>query len=755
MRRFKNLWYYLGVILGSIVLMYWMVSNGGAQSESTHSGEEHGSAWAHFLETLQHQLGHPLAILLLQIITIIAVARLFAYLCKKIGQPTVIGEIAAGIILGPSFLGMYFPEYAAFLFPEASIGNLQFLSQIGLILFMFVVGMELDIGLLKNLANDAIVISHSAIAISFTLGTTLAFFIYEDFAPENVPFLSFALFTGIAMSITAFPILARIIQEKKLSGTQIGAIILTCAATDDVTAWCLLAAVIAIVKAGSAVSALYTLLLTSIYMLFMLLLVRPFLKRIGDLYANREGLSRPIVAVFFLTLLLSAFATEVIGIHALFGAFMAGLIMPANVHFRNLFIEKVEDVSLVLLLPLFFVYTGIRTQIGLLNDPALWKICALIITVAVAGKFLGAGISARFVGQSWRNSLIIGALMNTRGLMELVVLNIGYDLGVLSPEMFAMMVLMALSTTFMTGPVLDLINRFFPERSLPLTPEIIEERKKYNILISFGNPHSGPTMLKVANGLIGRSIQHADITALHLSLGNELTPLNTEEYERDSFQPIRTEADKLHLPIKTLFIPTQDVDKEIINAANSGNYDLTIIGMGQSIFEGTLLGEVLGFTSKIINPARLYDTLTGKEKLFEQSPFDERVRQITQSSKTPIGIFINKNLKDIRQVLAPISSISDSMLLFYVQKLLHNSTAHITMIDLNETITQNTEIQSAIQHIQLNNPGRLAIKGGEMLQTEWLAEQDLMLVSLESWKKIVLDEYPWLAKTPSTLLIKP
>jgi Kef-type K+ transport system membrane component KefB len=384
---------------------------------------------------------------------------------------------------------MYFPEFSAALFPKESLGNLQFLSQIGLILFMFVIGMELDIKVLKNKANDAVVISHASIIIPFAMGMGLSYFVYDAFAPEGTQFLSFSLFLGIAMSITAFPVLARIIQERGMHKTKLGTVIITCAAADDITAWCILAAVIAIVKAGSFVSALYTIALAAMYVLFMLKIVRPFLKRIGEINSEKTHISKPIVAIFFITLIFSAWATEVIGIHALFGAFMAGAIMPESAKFRDIFIEKVEDVALVLLLPLFFVFTGLRTEIGLLNDTYLWKVAGIIILVAVAGKFLGSALAARFVGQNWKDSLIIGALMNTRGLMELVVLNIGYDLGILTPEIFAMMVIMALVTTFMTGPALDFIEWSF-KKFKPTTVES-EENYKFRILISFGNNERG------------------------------------------------------------------------------------------------------------------------------------------------------------------------------------------------------------------------------------------------------------------------
>lgn len=264
---------------------------------------------------------------------------------------------------------------------------------------MFVIGMELDLKVLRNKAHDAVVVSHASIVVPFALGVGLAFFIYETFAPKGVEFSSYGLFMGIAMSVTAFPVLARIVQERGIQKTRIGTIVIPCAAADDITAWCILAAVIAIVKAGSFVSSLYIMALAIGYVLVMIKIVKPFLKRIGDLHTSHENLSKPIVAIFFLILILSSYTTEMIGIHALFGAFMTGAIIPENVKFRNIFIEKVEDVAVVLLLPLF-VFTGLRTQIGLLDDPYAWQVRGIIILVAVVGKFFGSVIAAKFVGQS-------------------------------------------------------------------------------------------------------------------------------------------------------------------------------------------------------------------------------------------------------------------------------------------------------------------------------------------------------------------
>jgi Kef-type K+ transport system membrane component KefB len=414
---------------------------------------------SHFMESARH----PLSVLLLQIIVILFVARVVGYLFSRIGQQAVIGEITAGIILGPSLLGWLLPGVSGFLFPLASLANLQLLSQIGLVLFMFIIGMELDIKTLKSRASEAVLVSHVSIVFPYFLGVGLAYFLYTSFAPAHIAFVPFALFMGIAMSITAFPVLARILKERNMTKTASGSMAIICAAIGDVTAWCILPFVIAISRAGDVSNAWFAILLTGIYVLFMLLVVKPVLQKLSERYFTNGNIHNAFTALIFLTLLASAYIAELIGIHALFGAFLAGAIMPTNISLRTIFTERIEDVSTFLLMPLFFAFTGLRTQIGLLNDSHLWLICVLIITLAVAGKFIGSSLAAKITGQSWKDSLSIGALMNTRGLMELIVLNIGYDLGILKPEIFTMMVFMALATTFMTAPALNLIQRIIPE----------------------------------------------------------------------------------------------------------------------------------------------------------------------------------------------------------------------------------------------------------------------------------------------------
>ncbi len=741
---------------GFSALIYWILTNGkyleeGREIVAPKSGKDQ---WNEFIDAMLHNVNESLAILLLQIITIILVARIFGWFFRKIGQPSVIGEMIAGIVLGPSVVGMYFPEFSQSLFPVESLGNLKLLSQIGLIFFMFVVGMELDLNALKNKANDAVVISHASIIFPFTLGIGLAYFIYHEFAPVGIEFASFALFIGISMSITAFPVLARIVQERGIHKTKLGTIVITCAAADDITAWCILAAVIAIVKAGDFASSLYVIALSIGYVFLMLKVVRPFLKRVGELKNSRESLSKPVVAIFLLTLVISAYTTEIIGIHALFGAFMAGAIMPDNTNFRSIIIEKVEDFSVIVLLPLFFVFTGLRTKIGLIDTPELWKVTGIIIVVAVVGKFLGSALAAKYVGQNWRDSLTIGALMNTRGLMELIVLNIGKDLGVLNDTIFAMLVIMALVTTFMTGPALDLINFLFKTKDV-IIPEEVKFDNRYKILISFGNSDRGKALLRLANGLVRKENNQSVITAMHLTLSNELHTFDLEQQENKSFAPLLKESEKLNQKITTLFKASNDIDSDIVEISNKGEYDLLLVGLGQSIFEGTLLGKVLGYTTRIINPDRLIDKFTGKEGLFENSPFDERTRQIIAKSKMPVGILVDKNLENLKNVFIPIFTVEDAFLVEYAQKLVTNNDSTITFVDPNDAIFQNGNVSDSIDKIRNRTPNNVIMMEERIMKKDFLESQDIMVISLESWKKLINSQSIWLSNIPSVLIIKP
>ncbi len=469
----RNLLFYL-IFTGIFILLVWMIIIQGQRLESPlvdfpditinsqNNFQGDNDLGTLIVQCLTQNLNHPLGLMFLQIAVIVLMARIFGFIFASMGQPSVIGEMTAGIVLGPSVVGIWWPQLSKFLFAPASLGWMETLSNLGLVLYVFIVGLELDPSLLKNKAHTALIVSHASIVVPFFLGVTLAYFLFTGFAPEGITFLSFSLFMGIAMSLTAFPVLARIIQERKLTQSTLGTLALTCAAADDVTAWCLLGAVVSIIRAETIMTFLVTVMMSILYVLFMFYFVRPILRFLGERFATKENVSKGFIALLFVVLFLSAFATEAIGIHALFGAFLAGMMMPIQSDFRQLLISRIEDVSLVILLPLFFAINGLKTEIGLLNESYLWFICIMIILVAVAGKFGGSAAAARFTGQSWANSLALGVLMNTRGLVELVVLSIGYELGILTPTVFTMMVLMALVTTFMTRPMLWVIERYFP-----------------------------------------------------------------------------------------------------------------------------------------------------------------------------------------------------------------------------------------------------------------------------------------------------
>ena len=422
---------------------------------------------------------------LVEILIIIGLSQLVGLGCRWLKQPLVIGEIIAGIMLGPSLFGFVAPNLAASLFPAQTVPFLNLLSQIGLIFFMFLVGLELDPKYLRGKIKTAILISFLSIFVPFSLGSLLAFILYPLVSNSNVSFTGFTLFLGAAMSITAFPVLARIITESHLQGTRLGTLALTCAAVDDITAWCVLAIAIAVTKAGSTtiaavnpantiVQALPTVFYSLLYIILMMTLGRRLLQGLSRHYNRTGKLTQFMLSGIYMGVVVSALITELIGIHLIFGAFLWGVAMPKNPGLVRDLTQKTENFVITFLLPIFFAYSGLKTQIGLLDRPELWLLCAEVLGVAIIGKYAGTYIAARFTGINHREASALGWLMNTRGLTELIVLNIGLDLGVISPLLFTMLVIMALVTTFMTSPLLEWT---YPKRLMQLDilePEPLE-----------------------------------------------------------------------------------------------------------------------------------------------------------------------------------------------------------------------------------------------------------------------------------------
>lgn len=538
----------------------------------------------------------PLALLLLQVAVVVLVGRVLARGVRRLGQPSVVAEVIAGIVLGPSLLGAFFPGAMAWLFPDASMAGLSLVAKLGLVFFMFLVGMEFDTGLLRGKGHQSVVISHASIAAPFALGFLIAVPMHTQgqFAPDGVAFLPFALFLGAAMSVTAFPVLARILAESGVLRTPLGAIALSCAAVDDVTAWCILAFVVSIARADGVVAGLTTTGLAAAFVAVVFWGVRPLLRRLGP----REGqaMSADTVAIAFFALLVAAATTEAIGIHALFGAFLLGAVMPRTGGLTHALTEKIEDLVTIVLLPLFFAYSGLRTKLGLLDSWNDWAWCGGIVIVACAGKFGGSALAARFVGLRWREASAIGVLMNTRGLMELIVLNVGLDLGVLTPRLFTMMVIMALVTTWITSPLLEWI---YPREQIlkELVPVATDPSPvaEAPVLVCVSDPAIVPALIEVARLLVPDG---APLLALHVVRPDRMstcraTPPDTLG-EDNPLQRTVEQATALGVSVRTLSFVADDPARDIVRVAEAKAARLVLLGVHRPLLGEGPFGGVVG-----------------------------------------------------------------------------------------------------------------------------------------------------------------
>ncbi|BDA77146.1 cation/H(+) antiporter [Leptospira kobayashii] len=697
MAKTKSTLFYALTLIGFGLFAYYLIQLG--TDLETHAIIVKKDDPETLIQGILGQIKHPLALLFLQIIIVASFARFVGYIfSRKLNQPSVIGEIVAGILLGPSLLGFFFPETMGFLFPKSSLPTLGTFSQIGLVLFMFIIGMELDVKVLKNKAHTAVIISHASIIFPFFLGMILAYYLYQDYAPDNISFVSFSLFLGIAMSITAFPVLARILQERNLTRTPLGALVLTCAAADDITAWILLAIIVTISKAGSLNTALFTIGLSFAYLLTMLFLVAPFLKRLGSIYISRENLTKTAVSIILLILFISSFSTEVIGIHALFGAFLAGVIMPSEGNLKKLIAEKIEDLSVVLFLPIFFAVTGLRTQIALLNDPKLWMVLGLVILIAVIGKFVGSAIAARIAGSTWEDSLSVGALMNTRGLMELVVLNIGYDLGILSPEIFAVFVLMALVTTASTGPALDGIQKWFSANQRPSEIKKPEENKLH-VVVAFAQEKMGKSLVRLAYALSGNQKKNLDITALHISPNDSLTNEQLTNYREASFESIRNTGVELGMEVRTEYRTTDNITYEIVNFAKQKHSNLLLIGAAKSLFSRSYTGG--------------------------------KIKGILNYTPATVGVLIDNGLESYDKVGIIYHSPDDPILKF-AEKLLTLKGMKSTKLKLEEILQPETDI----------NPYPISVSK--------LSSFSVVIIDLDTWDEVGFEK---IEELPTSFLL--
>ena len=485
----------------------------------------------------------------------------------------------------------------------------------------------------------------------------------------------------------------------------------------------------------------------------MFLAVRPFLRMIGHIYHNKEVIDKGLVAFIFLLLITSAYLTEILGLHALFGAFIAGVVMPGNVKFRKIMTEKVEDVSLALFLPLFFVSTGLRTEIGLLNKPELWWLCLIFIIVAIAGKFGGAMFSARFVGESWKDSLYIGALMNTRGLMELVVLTIGYEMGILTPSVFVILVLMTLVTTFMTTPLVSFIKFCYRTHD-----KLMEQKERmplegiFKVLLSFGRAGNGQIMLDVAYQMFAQGKNKLELTALHLTVGSDVNPLHTDNFEEVSFGPILYGAKKLGIQIQTRYEVSNNAGVDICSIVNNEGYDFLLVGSGISMSNTPDDIAASHYRASFYN--RYFKRFKAPESWFYPGALlKDKTKMFIEQSNCPVGVFVNRNFVKASNVIVVIDSEEDLFLLGYAQTLLKSTHGSASVLDKSSSTT----------------PGNEVIKEGilrfteDVKQTTLLREKDLtpqsfngfnfMLISYKTWNDVSEHRKEALQKMPSTLIL--
>lgn len=559
--------------------------------------------------------------LLLALALVISAARGLGALFRIVKQPPVVGEMVAGILLGPSLLGHFAPGFSAYILPHSVAPLLNVMSQVGVILYMFLVGLDLDISSLKTRAHATITISHASIVTPFLLGAALALLLYPLLSTSDVSFTSFSLFLGVSMSVTAFPVLARILTDRGIHRTRMGTLTLACAAIDDVSAWCLLAFVVSVTQSHAG-QALPTLLMALAFIAVMFSIIRPLVLRLTRVIEAKGRLTQGFLAFVLLAILLSSLTTESIGIHAIFGAFVLGVIIPHNSLLAKDLTGKLEDFVIVFLLPAFFAYTGLRTQIGLVSGPRDWLLCILIIVVASLGKFGGSAIASRLNGLPWRDASAIGVLMNTRGLMELIVLNIGLELHVISPVLFAMLVLMALTTTLATTPILHFIT---PDRRLEEEASALKEAsdlvartsERAGILVPITNPAGVPNLLDIALKLTPPDAPPPRVLALVRSTRAGVNITDQSEL-KPSRSPLLAAALDVAWSRGKVITPsaifTSDAATEIVDAAEAAQVRWILLESRRSILgrfpRRSVVSKVLALTlARPINVAVVLQSL--------------------------------------------------------------------------------------------------------------------------------------------------
>ena len=764
-------WLYGGLMLFFVALLWWVAATDQAMSGPSEalvtapvamteslSEEPEGtvmapelptlspageaSPWQSFVSSVRAHAASDIGMLLIQLVVILLVVRVVGWLFARLRQPTVIGEILAGILLGPSLLGAVWPEAMETLFPVHSLGNLELLSQFGLILFMFTIGMELRMKDLKGQAQQAFIISQSGIIIPFILGIFLTYGLYSrpELLSEESSFLSLALFVGISLSITAFPVLARIIQERSLSHSHLGRLALSTAAMGDIVAWLMLAAIMAVSQGGSFTSALYNMLFLALYLAVIFGILRPLFGLLGRRVRHREVLSKSLMGLIFILLMASAYFTEIMSMHALFGAFMLGLVMPENLDFRVIVKEKVEDLALLLLLPLFFVSSGLRTELGLVNTPQLWGLFGIFTLVAVVGKMGGTYLAARSCGIQRRESLYLGAYMNTRGLMELVVLRIGLDLGVLSTVLFTILVMMTLVTTVMTAPTLQLIDWLLKKKK---TPQSLEHATG-QVLISFGRAETGVTLLEFFHRLCGGTSPQVACTLMHVTTDTDISTIDADHYYASSFAAPMEMAKQLDLSVERKYEIAESVPEAVLSHANHIQSNLLLLGASVNLSQDKKDRDLVAYSDKL---TRRWKVMTGRRRKAKKEPtshsFEEIIATFAQEAPCSVGIYVDNGQTPIAHPLVLMQRPEDQKLLLIAEQVTERADSPITLMPLSSHLAKPTTALSA----------RVSWSGESFAEQVDLSGYDFAFIAYDAWAALTPAQQELLQQLPSYLIL--
>ena len=711
------------------------------QGATTLSPAGEASPWQSFVTSVRTHAASDIGMLLIQLVVILLVVRVVGWLFARLHQPTVIGEILAGILLGPSLLGAVWPEAMETLFPVHSLGNLELLSQFGLILFMFTIGMELRMKDLKGQAQQAFIISQSGIIFPFILGIILTYGLYSrpELLSDGSSFLSLALFVGISLSITAFPVLARIIQERSLSHSHLGRLALSTAAMGDIVAWLMLAAIMAVSQGGSFTSAFYNMLFLALYLAVIFGILRPLFGLLGRRVRHREVLSKSLMGLIFILLMASAYFTEIMSMHALFGAFMLGLVMPENLDFRVIVKEKVEDLALLLLLPLFFVSSGLRTELGLVNTPQLWGLFLICTLVAVVGKMGGTYLAARSCGIQRRESLYLGAYMNTRGLMELVVLRIGLDLGVLSPVLFTILVMMTLVTTIMTAPTLQLIDWLLKKK----TPQSLEHATG-QVLISFGRAETGVTLLEFFHRLCGGTSPQVACTLMHVTTDTDISTIDADHYYASSFAAPMEMAKQLDLSVERKYEIAESVPEAVLSHANHIQSNLLLLGASVNLSQDKKDRDLVAYSDKL---TRRWKVVTGRRRQAkkEQSShsFEEIIATFAHEAPCSVGIYVDNGQTPIAHPLVLMQRPEDKELLLVAEQVTERADSPITLMPLSSHLAKPTTELSA----------RVSWSGESFTEQVDLSAYDFALIAYDAWVALTPAQQELLQQLPSYFIL--